>query len=411
MWREGHVGKGVGMKKKTALFLVTICLLFGICGCSVFERPASLGENVAISEDGVISADVLSEMKRKNQVVKFHGASGGLDYEWTIFGSDINKEKPLNLGLDITKATDSKVVFRFLSKENFGFSPTLSITLNEKWDTGGDVYTIAETKSGRIEKKIGSATLTVKDADILTFTPTTQKGTVEIRATRSDSEEGEGTKEAAVGTKGSKASGIDTGNKAGGASVENGKSGAEGLRESQNANTASGNLKSDGEKSENTESGPAHSGESEGSESLAEQPKKKHTVTFSIECTSIFSHLSDLAPDKLDVLPKNGIIFAAVEVEFFEGETVYDLLRRVCDENGILLEASFTPMYNSTYIEGIANLYEFDCGPGSGWMYCVDGWYPNYGCSQYLLKDGQNVQWRYTCELGSDIGGSGALAG
>ena len=50
-------------------------------------------------------------------------------------------------------------------------------------------------------------------------------------------------------------------------------------------------------------------------------------------------------------------------------------------------------------------MYEFDCGALSGWMYRVNGWYPNYGCSRYQLKDGDVVEWRYTCDLGNDVGG------
>ena len=54
--------------------------------------------------------------------------------------------------------------------------------------------------------------------------------------------------------------------------------------------------------------------------------------------------------------------------------------------------------------QGINQLYEFDCGKNSGWMYSVNGEYPNYGASSYNLKDGDKVEWRYTCNLGSDVG-------
>ena len=64
-----------------------------------------------------------------------------------------------------------------------------------------------------------------------------------------------------------------------------------------------------------------------------------------------------------------------------------------------------TPVYNSAYIEGISNLYEFDCGERSGWMYKVNGWFPNYGCSRYELKNGDKIEWVYTCDLGRDVGG------
>ena len=62
-------------------------------------------------------------------------------------------------------------------------------------------------------------------------------------------------------------------------------------------------------------------------------------------------------------------------------------------------------MYDSYYIEGINHLYEFDCGEQSGWMYKVNEWFPNYGCSSYELSDGDVIVWCYTCKgLGTDVG-------
>ena len=132
--------------------------------------------------------------------------------------------------------------------------------------------------------------------------------------------------------------------------------------------------------------------------------KKSYTCTFSIECSTILNNLKDLDPDKLELVPSNGVILAPTQVTFYEGESVFDVLQRICKEKGIHMESSWTPIYNSAYIEGIHNLYEFDCGELSGWMYRVDGWYPNYGCSRYQLKDGEKVEWRYTCDLGKDVG-------
>ena len=36
-------------------------------------------------------------------------------------------------------------------------------------------------------------------------------------------------------------------------------------------------------------------------------------------------------------------------------------------------------------------------------MYCVNGEYPNVGCSDYKIKDGDNIEWHYTCDLGEDL--------
>ena len=136
--------------------------------------------------------------------------------------------------------------------------------------------------------------------------------------------------------------------------------------------------------------------------------RKQYTCTFSIECTTILNNLSQLAPEKLELVPSNGVILSRQAVTFYEGESVFDVLQRVCRDGGIHMESSWTPIYNSAYIEGIHNLYEFDCGSLSGWMYQVNGWYPNYGCSRYQLAQGDVVEWRYTCDLGNDIGGQNA---
>lgn len=130
----------------------------------------------------------------------------------------------------------------------------------------------------------------------------------------------------------------------------------------------------------------------------------EYTCTISISCETILDNMDKCAESKKALVPEDGIILPATEVTFSEGESVYDVLQRVCKENKIHMESSFTPVYNSAYIEGIHNLYEFDVGKLSGWMYAVNGWFPNYGCSRYQVRDGDVVEWRYTCDLGEDLG-------
>ena len=129
------------------------------------------------------------------------------------------------------------------------------------------------------------------------------------------------------------------------------------------------------------------------------------TCTLSISCANLVD--SDvLAEAKRPLVPDNGWLLEPVECSFAEGESVFDVLNRVVRENKIHMEFVETPAYNSVYIEGIGNLYEFDGGPQSGWMYCVNGEFPNYGCSTVKLKDGDVVEWVYTLDLGNDVGGS-----
>lgn len=139
-------------------------------------------------------------------------------------------------------------------------------------------------------------------------------------------------------------------------------------------------------------------------ENTTEAPKKTYSCTISIGCSTIFDNLELLRPEKKDYVPDDGVILGTVTATFEEGDTVFEVLKSVCRDYGIQLEYSWTPMYGSYYIEGIHNLYEFDCGDGSGWMYSVNGWFPNYGCSSYELKQGDVIKWLYTCDLGADVG-------
>ena len=132
-----------------------------------------------------------------------------------------------------------------------------------------------------------------------------------------------------------------------------------------------------------------------------------YTCTIEIRCDTILNNMGQLSPGKEGYVPSGGVILRTVTVGFNKGETVFDVLSRTCKEKGIQLEYSYTPMYGSYYIEGINNLYEFDCGNQSGWMYKVNGWFPNYGCSSYNLKDGDSIVWAFTCNgLGADLGAS-----
>ncbi|MDE5872671.1 MAG: DUF4430 domain-containing protein, partial [Lachnospiraceae bacterium] len=134
---------------------------------------------------------------------------------------------------------------------------------------------------------------------------------------------------------------------------------------------------------------------------------KVMTCTVQIRCDTILNNLDDLKTGKEAYVPESGIILGTTTVEFTEGETAFDVLKRVCSYYGIQIEYSYTPLYGSYYIEGINYLYEFDCGSQSGWMYKVNGWFPNYGCSSYILADGDTMVWCYTCKgLGADVGGS-----
>ena len=138
---------------------------------------------------------------------------------------------------------------------------------------------------------------------------------------------------------------------------------------------------------------------------LVEDEESENLCTITIRCDTVFDNVSALEESKKPYVPEDGEILPLTTVEFTPGETVFDVLKRVCDAAQLQIEYSWTPLYDSYYVEGINHLYEFDCGFESGWMYKVNGWFPNYGCSAYELQGGEEIVWCYSCVgLGTDVG-------
>ena len=135
------------------------------------------------------------------------------------------------------------------------------------------------------------------------------------------------------------------------------------------------------------------------------QNDTENLCTITIRCDTIFDNLDSLEEAKAPYVPEDGEILPVITVEFTPGETVFEVLQRVCEAADLQIEYSWTPLYDSYYVEGINHLYEFDCGFESGWMYKVNGCFPNYGCSAYELRGGEEIVWTYTCVgLGTDVG-------
>ena len=76
-----------------------------------------------------------------------------------------------------------------------------------------------------------------------------------------------------------------------------------------------------------------------------------------------------------------------------QGSSVYDALVAT----GVGVGGS------SSYVSSIGGLAEFACGPGSGWLYFVNGSSPGYGSGSYILNGGESITWIYTCDMGNDL--------
>jgi len=120
------------------------------------------------------------------------------------------------------------------------------------------------------------------------------------------------------------------------------------------------------------------------------------TVTLTIRCDSI----KDLEKVN-EYVPDDGVVLDTTKFALNDGDTVYDALLAA-------IRANHIPMDNrgaqgSAYIAGLNFLYEYDYGELSGWMYRVNGVFPDVGCQSYYVSDGDEIEWLYTTNIGKDL--------
>lgn len=389
------------MKRKRKVFLVLliafVILITGGCSQKVKSDQITQLDRVETTEkkgtsakklekinqipdDGIITAAQMDTISGEDGQFQFSGKDQdkGITYVWTYEGKRIKNPVDQNLKVEFSDAKIEEVkkaggnapygLAITLQKMNLAAPAALGLTLNEKWDADnavlckyvdGEARKVCDVVVGSVSG-IGDKALTNLAFNVLEVGDTYY---ILAGKSKEDNEENKGAEE----------------------KTKNNGNNDQQSHEVDNSPT--GNNQNDSEQAAETQSG-----------------QSSHTCTISIECSTILNNWDDLNEAKADFVPSDGWILYTSEVEYSPGETVYDVLYRVCKDTSIQMSAKYTPAYGSYYVEGINQLYEFDCGELSGWMYSVNGWFPNYGCSQYEVSDGDIIEWRYTCDLGRDVG-------
>ncbi|MBP1989123.1 DUF4430 domain-containing protein [Paenibacillus eucommiae] len=99
---------------------------------------------------------------------------------------------------------------------------------------------------------------------------------------------------------------------------------------------------------------------------------------------------------------EHGVILDAAELAIDDEISVISLLQKLTREKKIQME--FTGRGAASYVKGIDNLYEYDKGAKSGWLFRVNGVFSDKGAGVYEVKPGDVVDWLYTLDLGKDVG-------
>jgi hypothetical protein len=99
--------------------------------------------------------------------------------------------------------------------------------------------------------------------------------------------------------------------------------------------------------------------------------------------------------------PEIGIILKDTKLEISSGDSAFDALMKVGEEKA--LEIHKSGFRRMVYVRGIADIYEFDYGPKSGWVYRINGEIKNIGSGAMIIEAGDRIEWLYTLDLGRDL--------
>ena len=143
-----------------------------------------------------------------------------------------------------------------------------------------------------------------------------------------------------------------------------------------------------------------------GAAGVAEDPceEDSFTVSLTVRVDTLVDNINVLGREMHELVPHDGVIFHSEDVIANVGDSVFDVLQREMRSVGIHMSARHTPIVNTAYVEAIGNIFEFDAGPMSGWIYRVNEYFPGFGSSMYMVEPGDVVKWLYSLDLGRDVG-------
>lgn len=101
-------------------------------------------------------------------------------------------------------------------------------------------------------------------------------------------------------------------------------------------------------------------------------------VTFSVDASAVDA----------------GAVIPPCAVGIGDGSTVLSVTEEAARRAKTVLDIDAA----GTYIRGIGGISERDFGPLSGWVFRVNGEYPNVSCADFTLSPGDTVEWIYTTE-------------
>jgi len=120
-----------------------------------------------------------------------------------------------------------------------------------------------------------------------------------------------------------------------------------------------------------------------------ETPALSCTVT--VTAADILKNKDLVDETTLTYVPDDGIIFSDT-VNFDEGDSLFDVLCGALKDKKLQYEAQ-----SGSYFTAFGNIYA-TASPSGGWLYHVNDVEPSVGANEYMLKNGDKVEFFYICD-------------
>lgn len=132
------------------------------------------------------------------------------------------------------------------------------------------------------------------------------------------------------------------------------------------------------------------------SEYYSQQSAGDMKITVSADCSAVLAAMDriDEGINPASVIPADGVVIAECEVNAQEGAAAFDALIAAAREQRVSVD--YVGSFYGVYVRGIGYIYEFGFGDMSGWVYKVNGKMPDISSGEYVLSEGDVVEFIYT---------------
>ncbi|MDE7195344.1 MAG: DUF4430 domain-containing protein [Oscillospiraceae bacterium] len=119
-------------------------------------------------------------------------------------------------------------------------------------------------------------------------------------------------------------------------------------------------------------------------------------VTVGADCLAALAVMDriDEGVNPVSVIPEDGVVIAECTVSAEEGASAFDALVAAAREQRVAVD--YVGSFYGVYVRGIGHIYEFGFGDMSGWLYTVNGESPDVSSGEYILSEGDRVEFTYT---------------